>query len=30
MYQYFNRLVIREGTEGVSADRVEELFKDAG
>jgi ribosomal protein S18 acetylase RimI-like enzyme len=30
MYQYFNGLVIREGTEGVSADRVEELFKDAG
>ncbi|MBU9719836.1 MULTISPECIES: GNAT family N-acetyltransferase [Bacillaceae] len=30
MYQYFNGLVIREGTEGVPADAVEALFKDAG
>ena len=30
MYQYFNGLVIREGTEGVPADSVEALFKDAG
>ncbi|MGP4042485.1 GNAT family N-acetyltransferase [Gracilibacillus sp. D59] len=30
MYQYFNGLVIREGTEGVSAEYVEYLFKDAG
>ncbi|MFB4166802.1 GNAT family N-acetyltransferase [Virgibacillus sp. JSM 102003] len=30
MYQYFNGLVIREGTEGVPAEYVEELFKDAG
>lgn len=30
MYQYFNGLVIREGTEGVPAEYVENLFKDAG
>lgn len=30
MYQYFNGLVIREGTEGVPADAVESLFEDAG
>ena len=30
MYQYFNGLVIREGTEGIPADYVEALFKDAG
>jgi len=30
MYQYFNGLVIREGTEGISADYVEALFEDAG
>lgn len=30
MYEYFNGYVIREGTEGVPADLVEELFKDAG
>lgn len=30
MYQYFNGLVIREGTEGIPADYVESLFKDAG
>ncbi|OCA84186.1 acetyltransferase [Bacillus sp. FJAT-27225] len=30
MYQYYHGLVIREGTEGVPADQVEALFKDAG
>ncbi len=30
MYHYFNGLVIREGTEGVPADGVEDLFTDAG
>ena len=30
MYQYFNGLVIREGTQGVPAGQVEALFKDAG
>ncbi|MEK4485606.1 GNAT family N-acetyltransferase [Psychrobacillus sp. FSL H8-0484] len=30
MYQYFNGLVIREGTENVPAESVEHLFKDAG
>lgn len=30
LYQYFNGLVIREGTEGIPADFVEALFKDAG
>ncbi|MFD1018606.1 GNAT family N-acetyltransferase [Thalassobacillus hwangdonensis] len=30
MYQYFNGLVIREGTTGVPAKAVEKLFKDAG
>ncbi|MFJ7737650.1 GNAT family N-acetyltransferase [Lysinibacillus sp. NPDC097287] len=30
MYQYCKGLVIREGTEGVPADEVEALFKDAG
>ena len=30
MYQYFNGLVIREGTHGVPADQVEKLFQDAG
>ena len=30
MYQYFNGLVIREGTEGVPAESVETLFVDAG
>ncbi|MCA1058887.1 GNAT family N-acetyltransferase [Rossellomorea aquimaris] len=30
MYQYFNGLVIREGTEGVPAPYVEALFEDAG
>ncbi|PFG06455.1 GNAT family N-acetyltransferase [Bacillus sp. es.034] len=30
MYQYFNGLVIREGTDGVPAHYVEALFKDAG
>jgi len=30
MYQYFNGLVIREGTEGVPTECVETLFKDAG
>lgn len=30
MYQYFNCLVIREGTEGVPAESVETLFLDAG
>ena len=30
MYQYFNGLVIREGTEGVPARQVEVLFKDSG
>jgi ribosomal protein S18 acetylase RimI-like enzyme len=30
MYQYFNGLIIRDGTEGIPADQVEALFKDAG
>ncbi|SFC46330.1 Acetyltransferase (GNAT) domain-containing protein [Bacillus sp. OV322] len=30
MYQYYNDLVIREGTEGVPAEYVEALFEDAG
>ena len=30
MYQYVNGLVIRDGTEGVPAAQVENLFKDAG
>lgn len=30
MYQYFEGLIVREGTEGVPADGVERLFKDAG
>lgn len=30
MYLYFKGLVIREGTEGVPADDVQELFKEAG
>ncbi|RTR33085.1 N-acetyltransferase [Robertmurraya yapensis] len=30
MYQYFNGLVIREGTEGIPAKYVEALFEDAG
>lgn len=30
MYQYFNGHVIREGTNGIDANRVEELFLDAG
>ncbi|WP_139891404.1 GNAT family N-acetyltransferase [Bacillus sp. D386] len=30
MYQYFNGLVILEGTEGVPAESVETLFTDAG
>lgn len=30
MYQYYNGLVIREGTDGVPAENVEALFKDAG
>ncbi|MFT9600240.1 GNAT family N-acetyltransferase [Mesobacillus sp.] len=30
MYQYFNGLVIREGTEGIPAEKVEKLFEDAG
>ncbi|WP_449537633.1 GNAT family N-acetyltransferase [Ferdinandcohnia sp. Marseille-Q9671] len=30
MYQYFNGLVIREGTEGVPGDLVEAIFEDAG
>ncbi|BCB02543.1 GNAT family N-acetyltransferase [Bacillus sp. KH172YL63] len=30
MYQYFNGLTIREGTESVPADAVEALFQDAG
>lgn len=30
MYQYFNGFVIREGTDGIPADFVESLFKDAG
>ncbi|XXM72540.1 GNAT family N-acetyltransferase [Lysinibacillus sphaericus] len=30
MYQYFNGLIIREGTFGVPADAVEGLFKEAG
>src|SRR5690625_355826 len=30
MYQYFNGVTIREGTNGVPADAVEALFEDAG
>lgn len=30
MYQYFNGLVIREGTEGIQVDDIEVLFNDAG
>ncbi|MDF2066853.1 GNAT family N-acetyltransferase [Bacillus sp. Cr_A10] len=30
MYLYFNGLIIREGTEGVPAQYVEQLFEDAG
>lgn len=30
MYQYFNGLVIREGTEGVPGEYVEALFEHAG
>ena len=30
MYQYYNGLIIREGTEGVPARQVEVLFKNAG
>jgi hypothetical protein len=30
MYQYFDGLVIREGTEGIPAEKVEKLFEDAG
>jgi hypothetical protein len=30
MYQYYNGLVIREGTDGVPADKVENLFENAG
>ncbi len=30
MYQYFNGLVIREGTEGIPAKHVEALFEDVG
>ncbi|WP_096155021.1 MULTISPECIES: GNAT family N-acetyltransferase [Bacillus] len=30
MYQYYNGFVIREGTEGVPSESVEELFQDAG
>lgn len=30
MYHYFEGLVIREGTMGIPAESVEELFKDAG
>lgn len=30
MYRYFEGLVIREGTKGIPAEYVEELFKDAG
>ena len=29
MYQYFQGLVIREGTEGIQVDDIEALFKDA-
>jgi len=29
MYHYFEGLVIREGTKGIPAEYVEELFKDA-
>ncbi len=29
MYEYFNGLVIREGTEGVLAEYVEALLEDA-
>lgn len=30
VYQYFNGLVIREGTNGIPAESVEALFEDAG
>ncbi|TFE02349.1 GNAT family N-acetyltransferase [Jeotgalibacillus salarius] len=30
MYQYFNGLVIREGTKGIPAEEVEKLFQEAG
>lgn len=30
MYQYFNGLVIREGTKGIPVDDIESLFEDAG
>ncbi len=30
MYQYFNGLVIREGTNGIPAESVEALFENAG
>ncbi len=30
VYQYFNGLVIREGTDGIPAESVEALFEDAG
>lgn len=30
MYHYFEGLVIREGTKGIPAEYVEEIFKDAG
>lgn len=30
MYQYFNGLVIREGTKGIPADKVENLFLNTG
>lgn len=30
MYEYFNGLVIREGTKGIPAEQVEALFVDAG
>lgn len=29
VYQYFNGLVIREGTDGIPAESVETLFEDA-
>ncbi len=30
MYEYYNGFIIREGVNGVPAENVEELFKDAG
>jgi ribosomal protein S18 acetylase RimI-like enzyme len=30
MYQYWNGLTIREGTEGIASEKVEALFKDVG